>query len=64
VADDLYKRMLEQHDRSDRGLSAVPDREITRANVREVSDGLEEARGNQKSWRACSIWKRATTSGS
>jgi transcriptional regulator with GAF, ATPase, and Fis domain len=50
VADDLYKRMLEQRESF---WSAVyplfMDREITRANVREVvRRGLEEARGNYK----------------
>ena len=50
VADDLYKRMLEQ--RESFWTSVYPlfmDREITRANVREVvRRGLEEARGNYK----------------
>jgi two-component system response regulator AtoC len=50
VADDLYRRMLEHHESF---WSAVyplfMDREITRANVREVvRRGLEEARGNYK----------------
>jgi transcriptional regulator with GAF, ATPase, and Fis domain len=50
VADDLYKRMLEQ--RESFWTTVYPlfmDREITRANVREVvRRGLEEARGNYK----------------
>ncbi len=50
VADDLYKRMIEQ--RESFWTTVYPlfmDREITRANVREVvRRGLEEARGNYK----------------
>src|SRR5919106_572303 len=50
VADDLYQRMLEQ--RESFWTTVYPlfmDREITRANVREViRRGLEEARGNYK----------------
>lgn len=50
VADDLYKRMLDQKESF--WTSVYPlfmDREITRANVREVvRRGLEEARGNYK----------------
>ncbi len=50
VADDLYKRMTEQHESF--WATVYPlfmDREITRANVREVvRRGLEEARGNYK----------------
>lgn len=50
VADDLYKRMLDQRDSF--WTTVYPlymDREITRANVREVvRRGLEEARGNYK----------------
>ena len=50
VADDLYKRMIEQHESF--WTTVYPlfmDREITRANVREVvRRGLEEARGNYK----------------
>jgi transcriptional regulator with PAS, ATPase and Fis domain len=50
VADDLYKRMLEQ--RESFWTTVYPlfmDREITRVNVREVvRRGLEEARGNYK----------------
>jgi len=50
VADDLYKRMLEQRDSF--WTTVYPlymDREITRSNVREVvRRGLEEARGNYK----------------
>ena len=50
VADDLYKRMLDQ--RESFWAAVYPlymDREITRANVREVvRRGLEEARGNYK----------------
>jgi DNA-binding NtrC family response regulator len=50
VADDLYKRMLEQ--RESFWSTVYPlymDREITRSNVREVvRRGLEEARGNYK----------------
>ncbi|PWT81976.1 MAG: hypothetical protein C5B57_09480 [Blastocatellia bacterium] len=50
VADDLYKRMLEQHESF--WSTVYPlfmEREITRANVREVvRRGLEEARGNYK----------------
>ncbi len=50
VADDLYKRMLEQ--RESFWTTVYPlfmEREITRANVREVvRRGLEEARGNYK----------------
>jgi two-component system response regulator AtoC len=50
VADDLYKRMLEAQEPF--WTSVYPlfmDREITRANVREVvRRGLEEARGNYK----------------
>jgi transcriptional regulator with GAF, ATPase, and Fis domain len=50
VADDLYKRMLEQ--RESFWTAVYPpymDRDITRANVREVvRRGLEEARGNYK----------------
>jgi transcriptional regulator with PAS, ATPase and Fis domain len=50
VADDLYKRMLEQ--RESFWTAVYPlymEREITRANVREVvRRGLEEARGNYK----------------
>src|SRR5687768_1806035 len=50
VADDLYKRMLDQ--RESFWTTVYPlfmDREITRANVREVvRRGLEEARGNYK----------------
>jgi len=50
VADDLYKRLVEGHESF--WTSVYPlfmDREITRANVREVvRRGLEEARGNYK----------------
>ena len=50
VADDLYKRIVEQ--RESFWTTVYPlfmDREITRANVREVvRRGLEEARGNYK----------------
>ncbi len=50
VADDLYKRLTEQ--RESFWASVYPlfmEREITRANVREVvRRGLEEARGNYK----------------
>jgi two-component system, NtrC family, response regulator AtoC len=50
IADDLYKRMLEQ--RESFWTTVYPlfiNREITRANVREVvGRGLEEARGNYK----------------
>jgi transcriptional regulator with PAS, ATPase and Fis domain len=50
VADDLYKRLIEQ--RESFWSTVYPlfmDREITRANVREVvRRGLEEARGNYK----------------
>ena len=50
VADDLYQRMAEQ--RESFWATVYPlfmDREITRANVREiVRRGLEEARGNYK----------------
>ena len=50
VADDLYKRLIEQ--RESFWTTVYPlfmDREITRANVREVvRRGLEEARGNYK----------------
>ena len=50
VADDLYKRMLDQ--RESFWSTVYPlfmEREITRANVREVvRRGLEEARGNYK----------------
>ena len=50
VADDLYKRMIDQHESF--WTTVYPlfmDREITRANVREVvRRGLEEARGNYK----------------
>ena len=50
VADDLYKRMIEQ--RESFWTTVYPlfmDREITRASVREVvRRGLEEARGNYK----------------
>ena len=50
VADDLYKRMIDQ--RESFWATVYPlfmDREITRANVREiVRRGLEEARGNYK----------------
>ncbi len=50
VTDDLYKRMVEQ--RESFWTSVYPrymEREITRANVREVVRlGLEEARGNYK----------------
>jgi sigma54-dependent transcription regulator len=50
VADDLYQRMLDQ--RESFWTTVYPlfmDREITRANVREViRRGLEEARGNYK----------------
>jgi transcriptional regulator with PAS, ATPase and Fis domain len=50
VADDLYKRMLEAQEPF--WTTVYPlfmDREITRANVREVvRRGLEEARGNYK----------------
>ena len=50
VAEDLYKRMVEQHESF--WTAVYPlfiDREITRANVREVvRKGLEEARGNYK----------------
>ena len=50
VADDLYKRLLEQ--RESFWSTVYPlfmEREITRANVREVvRRGLEEARGNYK----------------
>jgi len=50
VADDLYKRMVDQHESF--WATVYPlfmDREITRANVREVvRRGLEEARGNYK----------------
>jgi transcriptional regulator with PAS, ATPase and Fis domain len=50
VADDLYKRLIEE--RESFWSTVYPlfmDREITRANVREViRRGLEEARGNYK----------------
>ncbi len=50
VADDLYKRLIEQ--RESFWTTVYPlfmDREITRGNVREVvRRGLEEARGNYK----------------
>ena len=50
VADDLYKRLIEQ--RESFWTTVYPlfmEREITRANVREVvRKGLEEARGNYK----------------
>jgi DNA-binding NtrC family response regulator len=50
VADDLYKRLVE--DKESFWTTVYPlfmDREITRANVREVvRRGLEEARGNYK----------------
>jgi transcriptional regulator with PAS, ATPase and Fis domain len=50
VADELYKRMIEQHESF--WTTVYPlfmDREITRSNVREViRRGLEEARGNYK----------------
>ena len=50
VADELYKRMIDQHESF--WTSVYPlfmDREITRNNVREVvRRGLEEARGNYK----------------
>ncbi len=50
VADDLYKRLIEQHESF--WCTVYPlfmDREITRANVREVvRRGLEQARGNYK----------------
>jgi len=50
VADDLYKRMSEQHESF--WTTVYPlfmDREITRSNVREVvRRGLEEARGNYR----------------
>jgi transcriptional regulator with GAF, ATPase, and Fis domain len=50
VADDLYRRMVEQHESF--WVTVYPlfmDREITRSNVREViRRGLEEARGNYK----------------
>ena len=50
VADDLYKRMIEQRESFWATVYALyMDREITRANVREVvRRGLEEARGNYK----------------
>jgi transcriptional regulator with GAF, ATPase, and Fis domain len=50
VADDLYKRMLEQHESFWTAVYPLfMDREITRANLREVvRRGLEEARGNYK----------------
>ena len=49
VADDLYKRMIEQHESFWTAGTLFMDREITRANVREVvRRGLEEARGNYK----------------
>ena len=50
IADDLYKRMIDNHESF--WTTVYPlfmDREITRANVREViRRGLEEARGNYK----------------
>jgi DNA-binding NtrC family response regulator len=50
IADDLYKRLIDQ--RESFWASVYPlfmEREITRANVREVvRRGLEEARGNYK----------------
>jgi len=50
VADELYKRMIEQHESF--WTTVYPlfmEREITRTNVREVvRRGLEEARGNYK----------------
>jgi hypothetical protein len=50
VADDLYKRLIDQ--RESFWATVYPlfmEREITRANVREVvRRGLEEARGNYK----------------
>jgi transcriptional regulator with PAS, ATPase and Fis domain len=50
VADELYKRMIEQHESF--WTTVYPlfmEREITRSNVREViRRGLEEARGNYK----------------
>jgi transcriptional regulator with GAF, ATPase, and Fis domain len=50
VADDLYKRLTDQHESF--WTTVYPlfmEREITRANVREVvRKGLEEARGNYK----------------
>ena len=50
VADDLYKRLIEE--RESFWTAVYPlymEREITRANVRDVvRKGLEEARGNYK----------------
>jgi DNA-binding NtrC family response regulator len=50
IADELYKRMIEQHESF--WTTVYPlfmEREITRNNVREViRRGLEEARGNYK----------------
>jgi len=50
VVDDLYKRMVQQHESFWTAVYPVfMDREITRTNVREVvRRGLEEARGNYK----------------
>jgi transcriptional regulator with GAF, ATPase, and Fis domain len=50
VADDLYKRMVDQHESFWTAVYPLfMDREITRGNVRDVvRRGLEEARGNYK----------------
>jgi transcriptional regulator with GAF, ATPase, and Fis domain len=50
VADDLYRRMIDQHEPFWTAVYPLfMDREITRSNVREVvRRGLEEARGNYK----------------
>jgi transcriptional regulator with PAS, ATPase and Fis domain len=50
VSDDLYRRLIEQHESFWGTVYPLfMDREITRANVREViRRGLEEARGNYK----------------
>jgi two-component system, NtrC family, response regulator AtoC len=50
IADDLYKRMIEQHESFWTAVYPLfMEREITRSNVREViRRGLEEARGNYK----------------
>ena len=50
VADDLYRRMIEQRESFWTTVYLLfMDREITRANVRDiVRRGLEEARGNYK----------------
>ena len=66
VADDLYKRLIEE--RESFWTAVYPlymQREITRGNVRDwCARGSRRRAATTRSWRASSTWSRATTSGS